>query len=165
MTMSRLIPHLVYPDWWLKRVLRPESLARIAAAIQASEAHHHGEIRFVVEATLDLMAVWRGLTVRERALEVFGRERVWDTEASNGVLIYLLLAERDIEIVADRGYADKVTAEAWESICQEMEAAFRAGRFEDGALKAIERLDSLMRVHFPLTGANPNEIDNAVKIL
>jgi uncharacterized membrane protein len=165
MSMRRLIPHLVYPDWWLKRVLRPDSLAHIEAAIGASEAHHHGEIRMVVEATLDLMPVWRGLTVRERALEVFGRERIWDTEASNGVLVYLLLAERDIEIVADRGYADKVTAEEWESICREMETEFRAGRFESGALKAIERIDALLREHFPLSGANPNEIDNALKIL
>jgi len=165
MTMSRLIPHLVYPDWWLKRVLRPEALRRIEAVITASEAHHHGEIRFVIEATLDVMAVWRGLTVRERALEVFGRERVWDTEASNGVLIYLLLAERDIEIIADRGYADRVSDEDWESICREMETAFRAGQFEAGAIKAIERINDLLRTHFPLAGANANELENSVKVL
>ncbi|MBK6741685.1 MAG: TPM domain-containing protein [Hydrogenophilales bacterium] len=165
MILKRLIPHLLYPDWWLKRVLRPEALARIEAAIAASEAHHHGEIRFVVEATLDFFPVWRGLSARERALEVFGRERVWDTEASNGVLIYLLLAERDVEIVADRGFAGKVDALEWETICREMETAFRAKRFEAGALIGIERLDALIKRHFPLAGANPDELENAVTIL
>lgn len=165
MILKRLIPHLLYPDWWLKRVLQPEALARIEAAIAASETHHHGEIRFVVEATLDFLPVWRGLSARERALEVFGRERVWDTEASNGVLIYLLLAERDVEIVADRGFADKVDALEWETICREMETEFRAKRFEAGALIGIGRLDALIKRHFPLVGANPDELENAVTIL
>lgn len=165
MTLKRLIPHLIYPDWWLKRVLDAAALARIEAAIAASEARHQGEIRFVVEATLDIMPVWRGVTSRQRALEVFGLERVWDTEASNGVLIYLLLAEQDVEIVADRGFNGKVEASEWESICQEMEQAFREGRFEAGALIGIGHLDRLLGQHFPMAGANPNELENAVKIL
>jgi uncharacterized membrane protein len=165
MTLKRLIPHLIYPDWWLKRVLDAAALVRIEAAIAASEARHHGEIRFVVEATLDFMPVWRGVTARQRALEVFGLERVWDTEASNGVLIYLLLAEHDVEIVADRGFNGKVDAAEWASICQEMEQAFREGRFEAGALIGITHLDRLLTQHFPVAGANPNELENAVKIL
>lgn len=166
MTLARLIPHLLYPDWWLKRVLKRESLARIEAAIADSETRHQGEIRFAVEATLDLLPVLRGQTARQRAIDVFGRERVWDTEASNGVLIYLLLAEQDVEIIADRGYSGKVDAEEWESICREMEAEFRAGRFEAGVLIGIKRLDSLMLRHFPPTaGANVDELDNAVKVL
>jgi uncharacterized membrane protein len=111
------------------------------------------------------MPLLRGETVRERALEVFGRERVWDTEASNGVLIYLLLAERDVEIVADRGYAGKVSAHIWEDICREMEAHFSVGHFEAGVLAGVRRVDALMALHFPLAGANPDELDNAVGLL
>jgi uncharacterized membrane protein len=165
MAWTRILPHLFYPDWWLKRAFSPASLARIAAAIAESEARHLGEIRFVVEATRDLMPLLRGESARDRALEVFGRERVWDTEASNGVLIYLLLAERDVEIVADRGFADLVEPESWEAICREMEQAFRGGDYETGALIGVRQVGELMARHFPLSGANPDELDNAVKII
>jgi len=165
MALRNILPHLFYPDWWLKRVFTRDALARIEAAIGASEAGHHGEIRVVVEATRDLMPLLRGETVRERALEIFGRERVWDTEASNGVLIYLLLAERDVEIVADRGYAGKVEAHTWEEICREMEVHFSAGRFEAGVLGGVRRIEALMAQHFPLAGANPDELDNGVRLL
>lgn len=165
MTWTRILPHLFYPDWWLKRVFTPAVLARIEAAIVESESHHHGEIRFVVEATRDLMPLLRGESPRERALEVFGRERVWDTEASNGVLIYLLLAERDVEIVADRGFADKVSPEEWEEICRGMEHAFKRGQFGEGALAGISRIDQILTRHFPLMGANPNELDDAVRLI
>lgn len=165
MAWTRILPHLFYPDWWLKRAFNPTVLTRIEAAIAESESRHHGEIRFVVEATRDLMPLLRGESARDRALEVFGRERVWDTEASNGVLVYLLLAERDVEIVADRGFAGKVGPAEWETICQEMEREFRAGRFEAGALAGMRRLDELFVRHFPLAGGNPDELDNAVKLI
>lgn len=164
MAKRRIWAHVFYPDWWLKRVFGQATLARIESAIAASEARHHGEIRFVIEATRDLMPLLRGETARQRALEIFGGERVWDTEASNGVLIYLLLADRDVEIVADRGLTGKVEAAEWEAICREMEAKFRSGRYEAGALLGIERVDALLVRHFPLVGANPNELDNAVKL-
>jgi uncharacterized membrane protein len=165
MGSRRVWAHLIFPDWWLKRPFDAALLARIEAAVANSERHHHGEIRFVVEATRDLMPLLRGETARERALEIFGRERVWDTEASNGVLIYLLLAERDVEIVADRGFADKVEDSEWQAICREMEVCFRGGRFADGALAGIARVDALLTRHFPLAGANPNELADAPKLL
>ncbi len=165
MAWRRLLPHMLYPDWWLKRAFSPEMLARIEAAIAGSETRHQGEIRFVVEATRDIMPILRGETARERALEVFGRERVWDTEASNGVLIYLLLAERDVEIIADRGFAGKVDQAEWEAICREMERHFSAGDIEEGAIVGVRRVDAIMARHFPLTGDNPNELENAVKII
>jgi uncharacterized membrane protein len=156
---------MLYPDWWLKRAFSPEMLARIEAAIAGSETRHQGEIRFVVEATRDIMPILRGETARDRALEVFGRERVWDTEASNGVLIYLLLAERDVEIVADRGFAGKVEQAEWEAICREMEQHFSVGDFEEGAIAGVRRVDALIVRHFPLSGDNPNELENAVKMI
>jgi len=165
MAWKRIVPHLFYPDWWLKKVFKPETLARIEAAIVESETRHHGEIRFVVEATRDLMPLLRGESARDRALEVFGRERVWDTEASNGVLIYLLLAERDVEVVADRGFTGMVEQAEWEAICREMEACFRTGRFEEGALAGVRRLDELLARHFPSSGGNPNELENSVELI
>jgi uncharacterized membrane protein len=126
----------------------------IERAIRESEKTHRGQIRFAVEATLDTLPLLRGQTARARAVEVFSHLRVWDTEHNNGVLIYLLLADRDVEILADRGIHGRVSAEAWERVCREMEAAFRAGRFEDGALAGIRAVGALLAQHFPGTGGH-----------
>lgn len=165
MRLLRVLPHLLYPDWWLKRVFSSDALKRIESAIAESEQRHRGEIRFLIEATRDLMPLLRGESARDRALEVFGQQRVWDTEASNGILIYLLLADRDVEIVADRGFVGKVEQSEWEAICREMEQAFRAGHFEAGALIGIKRLNAIIERHFPAEGRNPNELDDSVSIL
>ena len=105
---------------------------------------------------------WRGLSARDRAITMFGKLRVWDTEANNGVLIYLLLAEHAIEIVADRGLARHVPAEHWQTIVAGMRGAFRAGRYEEGLDAAIAAVDALLVQHFPLAAgaANPNELSN-----
>ena len=124
---------------------------------------HSGEIRVCVEAGLPLSYLWRGATARERAVTLFGKLRVWDTEHNNGVLIYLLLAEHRIEIVADRGLDRHVGAAQWQAIVGSMREAFRSGRFEDGLNAAIDAVDALLVQHFAARAgrANPNELPDA----
>jgi uncharacterized membrane protein len=163
--LGRILKHLCFPPWRLRRVLPPHALAAITRAIRDSERGHGGEIRFAVEAALD----WRRLrsreAPRERALEVFSQLRVWDTERNNGVLIYLLLADRDVEIVADRGIDRLVAAETWGRICQEMEAAFREGRFEEGILAGIRGVDEHLVRHFGGEDAAGNELPDHPAII
>jgi uncharacterized membrane protein len=133
-------------------------LARIEAAITASEAGHRGEIRFVVEGGLDLMPLLKGITPRERALQVFSELRVWDTEDNTGVLVYVQFIDHDIEIVADRGVSARVAQKEWDMVCQRMEEAFQAGRYEHGMLAGIERITVLLKAHFPARRSNPDEL-------
>jgi uncharacterized membrane protein len=160
MNFKRLLKHLLLPDWLLRRHFPAATLAAIERAIADSEVRHTGELRFVVEGALHPSQLLRGVSARERALEVFSALRVWDTEANNGVLIYLLLADRDVEIVADRGCNHSVSPAQWEAICQEMEQRFRRGEFEAGALAGIRLVDELLRRHFPASGDNPDELPN-----
>ena len=131
--------------------------------VAASERHHSGEIRVCVEAGLPLSYLWRGATARERAVSMFGKLRVWDTEHNNGVLVYLLLAEHRIEIVADRGLNRHVDAAQWQAIVHAMQQAFRAGQYEDGLNAAIDAVDALLLRHFAqdTTHTNPNELPDA----
>jgi uncharacterized membrane protein len=137
----------------------------IEQAIHDSERQHRGQICFAVEAALDTGRLWRGLSARERALEVFSHMRVWDTEHNNGVLIYLLLADHDVEIVADRGIHARVGADEWERICREMESRFRAARFEDGALTGIRAVHALLARHFPGPGRGTENIPDTPLVL
>jgi uncharacterized membrane protein len=156
----RVLKHRWLDETDAKRALDDAALARLAAHVQRSELRHSGEIRVCVEAGLPLSYLWRGAAARERALAMFGKLRVWDTEHNNGVLIYLLLAERAIEIVADRGLNRHVPAAEWRRLSAGMAAAFKAGRFEDGLAEAIDMVDRLLLQHFALaTGErNPNEL-------
>jgi uncharacterized membrane protein len=158
--LLRLLKHHWLDDSDARRVLADAALQRLQSRVQASEARHSGEIRLCIEAALPLSYLWRGATASERALALFGKLRVWDTEHNNGVLIYLLLAEHAIEIVADRGLNRQVPAETWQRLTAGMAAAFKAGRFEDGLGEAIDAVDALLQRHFPLNeGArNPNEL-------
>ncbi len=140
-------------------------LDRIKSEIHASEALHRGEIRFAVEAGLDLLPLLKGTTSRARAVEVFSQLRVWDTEENSGVLIYVQLVDHDIEIVADRGISAKVRQEEWDSVCLRMQQAFRARRFEQGAIEGIRRITALLGQHFPPRAANPDELPNAPAVL
>ena len=153
------------PYWLVKRYFPRHVLADIERAIGESEAAHSGEIRFAVEAGLDFWPLIRGQKARERALELFSQLRVWDTEHNSGVLIYLLLAERKVEIVADRGIHAKVGDAQWQRICGMMEEEFRRGRFEQGVLAGILEISSLLVRHFPATAVNPNELSDRPVVL
>lgn len=165
MGIRRVGRHLLEHRWRLKRIFTPAVLASIEAAIKASEAKHAGEIRFVVEGALDGVPLFRNQPARERALDIFAQLRIWDTEHNNGVLIYLLLADRDFEIVADRGIDARVGAEGWEKICADMERDFRAGDFEHGVIRGIEAVSNLMAQHFPPKGGDRNELPDAPVVM
>jgi uncharacterized membrane protein len=159
----RLLRHVATDRRALHRALDAAALSRVQASVAASEQHHSGEIRVSIEAALPLSYLQRRLSSRERALTLFGKLRVWDTELNNGVLIYLLLAERAIEIVADRGLTRQVPQAQWDALIAGMREAFAAGRFEAGLLQAVAAVDVLLSRHFPLAPgeANPNELPDA----
>ncbi|MCW5637293.1 MAG: TPM domain-containing protein [Rubrivivax sp.] len=159
----RILRHRWFDERDAARALGPEALARLERQVAASEHAHSGEIRLCVEAGLPLSYLWRRATARERAIALFGKLRVWDTELNNGVLIYLLLAEHAIEIVADRGLARVVPQAHWEAVLAGMREAFRAGRFEQGLQAAVQAVDTMLATHFPLAEgqANPNELPDA----
>jgi hypothetical protein len=159
-SLARTLRHLATPPLVAHLRFPAATLDAIEAAIRAGEATHTGQVCFAVEAALDAHDLWRGTSPRERAIHVFGELRVWDTHANNGVLIFVLLAERNVELIADRGAAAAVPAEAWEQVCRAMEASFRAGRFEEGAVAGVNAVSALLARHFPATGGqrSPNEL-------
>jgi uncharacterized membrane protein len=139
-------------------VFPPRVLDRIERAIKAGEATHSGQLRFVVEGALDGAPLLRNQPSRERALDIFSNLRIWDTAANNGVLIYLLLADRKVEIIADRGIDTRIGTEGWAKICHDMENDFKAGRFEAGVVKGVEAVSKALAKYFPPSGAQPNEL-------
>jgi uncharacterized membrane protein len=165
MGIKRIGRHLLANHSRVRTAFPPKALAAIEQAIKSSEASHAGQIRFVVEGALDGVPLFRGQSARERALDLFSQLRIWDTEHNNGVLIYLLLADRNVEIVADRGIDAKVGAVGWEAICAAMEAEFRAGHFEAGVLKGIATVTPLLARYFPRHGANANELPDAPLVI
>ncbi len=162
----RILKHRWTDETDAARALSPEALARLEQRVAASERRHSGEIRLCVEAGLPLSYLWRDATPRQRAITMFGKLRVWDTEHNNGVLIYLLLAEHAIEIVADRGLTRVVPPETWGQMVAGMREAFRAGRFEDGLAQAVDAVDALLAQHFALAEgqANPNELPDRAEL-
>ncbi len=165
MDIRRIGRHLLAHPWRLRRIFPPTALARIEQAIKSGEATHSGQVRFVVEGALDGAPLFRNQPARERALDVFSQLRIWDTAHNNGVLIYLLLADRDFEIVADRGIDAKVGRPGWEKICVEMETDFRAGNFERGVIKGVEAVSRELATHFPRSVAGPNELPDAPVVM
>lgn len=163
--MLRLLKHLSYPAWWLRRTFASDALERIGQAVTKSEARHGAEIRVAIEVRLELVALVRGQTARQRAEEVFSQLRVWDTEANNGVLIYMLLADHQFEIVADRGIARLVPQSEWERLCREMEGHFREGRHEQALLHGIEEIGERFATLFPRTERDVNELPDQPAIL
>jgi len=165
MSIGRIGKHLLHHHWWLRRYFPPKVLAAIEAAIKAGEATHSGQVRFVVEGALDGAPLFRNQPARERALDIFSQLRIWDTHHNNGVLIYLLLADRNVEIVADRGIDAKVGAAGWENICRGMETDFRAGNFEGGVIKGVEAVSRELATHFPKVSGGPNELPDAPVVM
>jgi uncharacterized membrane protein len=158
--LLRIIRHRWHDETDTARALDAAALSRLEQRVAASERRHSGEIRLCVEAGLPLSYLWRNLTARQRAVTMFGKLRVWDTERNNGVLIYLLLAEHAIEIVADRGLARVVPQSHWDAVLAGMREAFRARRFEVGLAQAIDSVDAMLAQHFALAEGehNPNEL-------
>lgn len=163
--LKRWMKHLLAGRWQVRQHFPQEAMASIGRAIDESERSHSGELRFAVEAGLEWFELWRGVTPRARAIEVFSQLRVWDTEQNSGVLIYLLLADRDVEIVADRGIHARVGDAAWQDICRAMEQQFRQGQFEQGVMEGVAAITTLLQHHFPAAPDNPNEMRNDPVVL
>jgi uncharacterized membrane protein len=167
MDWKRLLRHTFASRRRLREAFPPATLDAVERVIADSEGLHGAEIRFAIEAALEPAEVWAGKTPRQRALEVFSALGVWDTEANNGVLIYLLLADRDVEIVADRGYNGKVSAAEWSTVCEIMERDLRAGQYEAAAIDGVKQAGGLVARHFPpVPGSrDQNELPNRPAVL
>lgn len=163
MQLKRVLRHAFATDLALQRAFNPEVLSAIERTIEACEQHHGGEIRFAVEGALSASAVWSSITPRDRALQVFAQLNVWDTAANNGVLIYLLWADRDIEIVADRSLNDRVSAGQWARICERMEQMLAAGAVHQACVETIQAVSELLAKHFP--GGDRNDLPNRAVML
>jgi uncharacterized membrane protein len=165
MGIGRIGTHLLEHRWRARRLFPQRVLDAIEQAIKAGEATHAGQVRFVVEGALDGAPLFRGQSARERALDVFSQLRIWDTAHNNGVLIYLLLADRKVEIVADRGIDAKVGAAGWTKICADMETDFRAGSFGSGSIRGIEAVSRELARFYPAHGKGPNELPDAPVVM
>lgn len=150
-----------------RRQLPSDALQRLETAVRASEARHLGELRICVEAGLSLPQLWRQQSPRQRAIECFGLLRVWDTEHNNGVLIHLLLADRRIEVVADRGLSQRVPPETWQALADHLGQALAHGQVEAGLQQAIAHVGDLLHAHFPAPAhaANLNELPDAIVLI
>src|SRR5690606_13521261 len=157
--IARVWAHLACDARSVRRLFPDPVLERIEQAVSDGERSHGAEVRIAVEAGMHWLRVLRGISPRERAIEVFSELRVWDTEANNGMLVYLLLADHDVEIVADRGYNGKVRPDEWEAVCREMEASLRGGRYEEAVLEGIRGIAELVAPHFP-AGSGRGELSD-----
>jgi len=152
--IKRMLRHFWMTRWYVNSVFPASVLHAIEQAVRQAEFTHGGEIRFAVEGELTTRELLNDLPPRERALQVFGQLRVWDTANNNGVLIYVLLADHDVEIVADRGYVGRVSNEEWATVCRRMEEAFKQRDFERGAVQGVAEVSRLVARHFPAIDRN-----------
>ena len=160
MNLARFWKHILMSPLAARRCFGPGVMSAIEREVGLQEKRHRGELRFVVEAELTSAQLWNDLSSRDRARQVFAEQGVWNTEENTGVLIYLLLADRRVEIVADRGITARVPESEWQAICRTMEGHFRDGRFEEGALAGIRQVSELLARHFPGGADNPDELPN-----
>ncbi|MBK6675937.1 MAG: TPM domain-containing protein [Rhodocyclaceae bacterium] len=165
MDFARLFKHLMIPGWWARRAFRAADRAAIHEAIAASERLHRGELCLVVEGPMPLRVSLRGTSARGRAEQLFSRFGVGGTREASGILIYVQLVDRRVEILADRGIAGRVAQAEWDRICRAMEASFAQGAWRRGVLEAIDRATRLLSLHFPARRDNPNELDDRPRIL
>jgi len=165
MNGTRVAKHLLLTHWQVNRAFPHHTLNAIEHAIKVSESAHVGQIRFAVEGALHSTPLLKGQSARARALEVFSQLRIWDTEHNNGLLIYLLLADRAVEIVADRGIHLKVGSSEWEKICRNMETAFRHADYEGGVVRGIQAVSQHLAQHFPVFNTARNELPNKPVLL
>ena len=165
MNLQRIARHLLVTDGQVSRAFGRSTLNKIEAAIKASEAEHVGEIRFVVEGGLDGRPLFQGQSARERAVELFSQLRVWDTQHNTGVLIYLLLADRAVEIVADRAIYARVDSQEWRKVCRQMEIAFGQSNFEGGVVSGVQAVTRHLKQHFPSDDRDRNELPDKTVVL
>jgi len=165
MNMKRILRHLFLPQLSIGLAFPKRVLLAIERAVAESEQRHDAELRFAVEAGLTFPALWHGQTARQRAVEVFSQLRVWDTGHNSGVLIYVQLVDRKVEILADRGINALVPQAEWDAICRRIEQRYRKGEFEQGTLAAIEEITVRLARHFPPRETNPNELPNRPVVL
>lgn len=167
MSIVRWLRHSFKTPYAVRKAFSEQALEHVQQAIADSERQHTGEIRFAVEAALPWSYLKRDAPARQRAAMVFAKLRVWDTEQNNGVLIYVELADHSIEIIADRGIAGRVARAEWDAICAAMRDHFRDGRFEQGAIEAVNAVGALMSRHYPAVPGerNPNELSNRPAVL
>ncbi len=158
MEIGRFLRHVMMSPMKARRLFAEATLDAIQREIAALEKSHRGEVCFVVEAELETAQLWRDLSSRDRAREVFAAQGVWNTEENNGVLIYLLLADRKVEVVADRGVDSRVAPGEWQAICHGMETHFRDGRFEEGAIAGVRAVSEVLLRHFPAGAEGRNEL-------
>jgi len=158
--IKRWLIHTFMPPWRWRLTFPKAVLKDIERAVTQSELHHRGELRFAIENALAPTWVWRGMSARQRATQVFSNLRVWDTEENSGVLIYVLLADKEVHIIADRGIAKHVTQAEWDTVAQVMQKAFRLGDFQRGSLEGIEYITTMLSTHFPPGEDDPNELSN-----
>jgi uncharacterized membrane protein len=158
--LARLWRHLVTTSAHGRRAFPPATLKAIEAAIAKGETLHRAEVRMIIEPALDAQAAWSGMSSRERAKELFARYGIWDTEENCGVLVYVNLADRKVEIVADRGVGRAISGKEWQAICRTMTQGFSQGRFHDSTLAALDQINALLQKHFPDDGSTRNQLSD-----
>jgi uncharacterized membrane protein len=164
-TLSRLLKHLRTTSAAGRRSFPPTTLKAIEETIAAGETRHRAEVRLIVEPALDMQAVLSGVQARERARELFAHYRVWDTEENCGVLVYVNLADRQVEIVADRGVGKVAAAKEWHAICRTMTQGFAQGAFHDSVIAALTQLNALLERHYPDDGSTRNQLSDKPVVL
>lgn len=163
MNFARALRHLASTGWSLRRAFNSQVLTAIEQTIAATESTHGGEIRFAIEDNLGAAELWRNVTPRERAVSVFARLGVWDTQLNNGVLIYVLWADHDVEIVADRAFTQRVSEQEWRDVCHRMEQLFAQKQVQQAAVEGVDAIGRLIARHFPAT--DRNELPNRPVLL
>ena len=154
MNVARMLRHMWMTRWYAQSVFTSRVLDAIEQAVRSAECSHGGEVRFAIERELSTPELFHDVSPKQRALQVFGELRVWDTEQNNGVLIYVLLADHSVEIIADRGYASRVTDDEWRAVCAEIEQAYRKNDFERGSVRGVEAVSKLIARHYPAIDRN-----------
>ncbi len=157
---KRLLINLFFPSWKFRKIFPKKFLKNIELVIQNSEKRHNGELVFLVEVKFPIPLVIKKITPRQRAIDLFSKYRVWDTEFNNGVLIYLLLSEKQIEIIADRGISKKIPQKEWDLILERMKTNFKKGYFEKGVILGISEITEILSTHFPPPQNKPNELSD-----
>ena len=163
--IKRILNHAMHHPWSVKRKLGPTGASQITEAVRKAEIGHSAEIRVVIEGALSPMEIIYGKTPRDRAAELFGLEKVWDTELNNGVLIYTLLGDRDVEILADRGINGLISSQEWEDICVMMQDAISHQGLVLGCIKGVESVAAKLRSAFPSDKVKNNQLVDEIKIL